>query len=252
MRTLVITLFFTILIGIKCLAQNSEINIVYQLFKNGDIIHFDVKILDDFSTYKVQETKENTPNDFVMKVTTPGSYIFEKIKKENKLYYSEPIMTKRFYVVDSLHPMKWKINKEIKSILGYPCQKAQTHFRGRDYIAYFTKKIPVNNGPYKFGGLPGLILEVYSTDGEIKFLTKSINFSKNTITHVPSYTKYYGKYISHQDFVSTYITTWKNIIAKLKSRAEEHVPGDEDYIKSHEIEIKYPALQLGRGMNLNE
>lgn len=251
MRIIVITLFFT-LWGIKSLGQNSEINVVYSLFKGGDIINFDVKIFDDFSTYKAQEANVNNLNDITLNVTTPGGYIFEKIKKENKLYYSESIMTKRFYVVDSLHPMKWKIGKEIKSILGYPCQKAQTHFRGRDYFAYFTKKIPVNNGPYKFGGLPGLILEVYSTDEEIKYLAKSINFSKNTINHIPSYTKYHSKYISHLDFVSIYITTWKSIIAKLKSRAEDHIPGDENYIKSNEIEIKYPALQLGRGINLND
>ena len=28
------------------------------------------------------------------------------------------------------------------TILGYPCHKATTHFRGRDYIAWYTEEIP--------------------------------------------------------------------------------------------------------------
>lgn len=46
------------------------------------------------------------------------------------------------------------------TILDYKCHKALTSFRGRDYVAWFTLDIPISNGPWKFGGLPGLILQV--------------------------------------------------------------------------------------------
>jgi GLPGLI family protein len=56
--------------------------------------------------------------------------------------------------------MKWEIKKDTATILSYSCQKAVTEFRGRTWEAWFTSEIPINNGPWKFGGLPGLIMKV--------------------------------------------------------------------------------------------
>jgi len=50
--------------------------------------------------------------------------------------------------------------------LGYLCHKATTRFRGRDYIAWYTEEIPFPYGPFKFGGLPGLIACIYDTQRE--------------------------------------------------------------------------------------
>ena len=52
--------------------------------------------------------------------------------------------------------------------MGYKCQEAVGKFRGRNYKAYFLKDIPISNGPFKFDGLPGLILKVVSDDGCVK------------------------------------------------------------------------------------
>ena len=65
-----------------------------------------------------------------------------------------------FTLVEKKPVMNWKITKESQKILGYACYKATTKFRGRDYIAWFTPDIPYNFGPWKLGGLPGLILKV--------------------------------------------------------------------------------------------
>ena len=59
--------------------------------------------------------------------------------------------------------MKWTLSKETMEICGHKCQKATCHFRGRDFIAWFAPDIPIRKGPWKFGGLPGLILKVYDT-----------------------------------------------------------------------------------------
>ncbi len=53
----------------------------------------------------------------------------------------------------------WKIDNEHCKVLSYSCQKATGYFRGRTYEVWFTTDIPVNNGPWKLGGLPGLILK---------------------------------------------------------------------------------------------
>jgi GLPGLI family protein len=57
----------------------------------------------------------------------------------------------------------WNLCDDTLTIAGYLCQKAKCRFRGRDYIAWFTIDIPIDNGPWKFGGLPGLILKIYDT-----------------------------------------------------------------------------------------
>jgi GLPGLI family protein len=65
-----------------------------------------------------------------------------------------------FVYEEDLPALDWKISGERQEILSYDCQKAITSFRGRDYVAWFAPDIPVPNGPWKFGGLPGLILNL--------------------------------------------------------------------------------------------
>lgn len=64
---------------------------------------------------------------------------------------------------ENIPKQNWKIWNDTLIVSGYLCKKATCHFRGRDFIAWFTMDIPINNGPWKFGGLPGLILKVYDS-----------------------------------------------------------------------------------------
>ena len=65
---------------------------------------------------------------------------------------------------DSLHPIEWQITNEERVIDSLNCIAATCLFRGRNYKAWFAPEIPLNQGPWKFGGLPGLI--VLLTDSE--------------------------------------------------------------------------------------
>ena len=67
---------------------------------------------------------------------------------------------------DLISDLKWELcnSEHTEPILGYNCIKATTVFRGRTYIAWFTPDIPVHIGPWKFVGLPGLILRVETED----------------------------------------------------------------------------------------
>lgn len=76
----------------------------------------------------------------------------------------------------------WKITDETKEIAGYECQKATCTFRGRNYIAWFTREIPVNEGPWKFNGLPGLIVKVYDIQEHYKFELYAVRKVKKEIT----------------------------------------------------------------------
>ena len=52
---------------------------------------------------------------------------------------------------------------------GYSAQKAVAEFGGRVWTAWFTKEIPLSDGPYKFSGLPGLIVKLEDDKGDYKF-----------------------------------------------------------------------------------
>ncbi|WP_144283213.1 GLPGLI family protein [Chryseobacterium echinoideorum] len=55
---------------------------------------------------------------------------------------------------------KWKILNEKQKIGEYNTQKATTEFGGRKWTAWFSSDIPFQDGPYKFSGLPGLIVKI--------------------------------------------------------------------------------------------
>lgn len=74
-----------------------------------------------------------------------------------------------FIYVEDMPEMKWEIKNDTSTILSYLCQKAIASFSGRTYEAWFTADIPINNGPWKFGGLPGLILKINDTKHEVIF-----------------------------------------------------------------------------------
>lgn len=65
---------------------------------------------------------------------------------------------------ESLPLFIWDIGTETATVCGYECIKATCHWRGRDYIAWFTTDIPVGAGPWKFGGLPGVIMKISDKD----------------------------------------------------------------------------------------
>jgi len=65
---------------------------------------------------------------------------------------------------ESISIQSWKILEDTLTVAGYLCQKATCRFRGINYTAWFAMDIPIQNGPWKFGGLPGLILKAYDSD----------------------------------------------------------------------------------------
>ncbi|MXV14066.1 GLPGLI family protein [Hufsiella ginkgonis] len=64
-----------------------------------------------------------------------------------------------FLVTDTVRPVKWKVTDETRTILGYPCRRANGLIMDSVYVvAFFTGDIPVSGGPESFTGLPGMIL----------------------------------------------------------------------------------------------
>ncbi|MDH6307602.1 GLPGLI family protein [Dysgonomonas sp. PFB1-18] len=64
---------------------------------------------------------------------------------------------------------QWNITTDTLTVLGYLCQKATTSFHGRNYEVWFSPDIPVSDGPWKFYGLPGLILKAEDSEKLFSF-----------------------------------------------------------------------------------
>lgn len=68
-----------------------------------------------------------------------------------------------YYSFKTTDKINWKISGETRQVHTYTLQKATATFGGRNWIAWFSKEIPFNEGPFKFSGLPGLVFEIYDT-----------------------------------------------------------------------------------------
>jgi GLPGLI family protein len=124
-----------------------------------------------FSNY----TKYLSPE--IMKGLPMGMYPNVTVYKDSKRVHAFHSMSGGRYTYEESKPLfKWKMSAEKMQIAGYSCQKATTHFAGRDYVAWFTFEIPYRGGPYKFSGLPGFIVQI--ADTESNFLFKLTSFKQ--------------------------------------------------------------------------
>lgn len=96
------------------------------------------------------------------------NYSVEKDKVNQKIFFKDRL-GRDIYSYEEDRPLNWKILSETTKIGEYKVQKAETDFGGRKWIAWFTTDLPYQDGPYKFGGLPGLIVKVEDGEGDYSF-----------------------------------------------------------------------------------
>lgn len=114
--------------------------------------------------------------EFITDIKTQMSKYPQDVKL--KFYQSDILSTsitvkgtqKNFIVIDTLQQLgKWEITKEMSTIMGYKCQKANIEYNGERYSAWFAPDLPYNAGPEIFRGLPGLILKVSNENGYVGY-----------------------------------------------------------------------------------
>jgi len=135
-----------------------------------------------FASFKPEEKGNNKKEekDFSKSGTkkhiepTFFEYFITKNISEQKVYYYDRVGIKQIYYQEE-RPLKWEISNISEKQNGYQAQKATVNFGGRIWTAWFTKDINISDGPYKFSGLPGLIVKLEDDKGDYKFdLVKKI------------------------------------------------------------------------------
>lgn len=107
------------------------------------------------------------------------SYIYKNIP-EGKVTERDYFDLERWQYTEDWEKPEWKISDETKEIIGYQCFKAIADYRGRKWTAWFAPEIPVQEGPWKLCGLPGLILEAYDSSEEYHFVADSLTQNPNS------------------------------------------------------------------------
>lgn len=227
---LVVTLFYSNLM----FSQN--ILIEYAVGKDGES-KGELIINDSISYWKIKSYDSSTSMD---------ELFFVKRYFENTIYLNTKVLNqKTFYVKDTLNCMKWTITDDTASILNQKCFVAKTNFRGRNYTAFYSNEITVPDGPWKFGGLPGLILAVKSDDNYVQWTAEKINTNyPNKV--IPVKLDNY-KFINWGDYVKAFKTTIDNW-GKLARSSGALTDGSYAKVKIDAVEIIYPELQTGEGV----
>ena len=116
-----------------------------------------------------------------------GSYNYTDLTNRTISSRTVWLNKQKLRIKEGIPSLNWKISDEQKKIGNFNCQKATTNFRGRRYIAWFTSEIPTNIGPWKLHGLPGLILNVVDSEGDISLYAKQITkVPNNSFPKLPS------------------------------------------------------------------
>tara|TARA_R110002049_G_scaffold284235_2_gene464795 strand:- start:309 stop:1169 length:861 start_codon:yes stop_codon:yes gene_type:complete len=161
---------------------------------------------DKSSSLYQQEEELDKPqvggSGFSMSFGGGGTDMFYKNIQSQSYVDQKETMGKKFLVKDSISKIEWKLESENKYIGEYLCFKAtytkqvpkmksisfssnsnadedeenkeekEPEMEDRIISAWYTPQIPVSNGPGKYQGLPGLILEVH--DGKLTIICSRI------------------------------------------------------------------------------
>ncbi|GAA4155045.1 hypothetical protein GCM10022217_12790 [Chryseobacterium ginsenosidimutans] len=194
-----ILLFIILFFSLKTFAQTYRF--IYELEYKADSTSNSLKkenmVLDitdkkvrfyDYNFVKYDSINKNTGSNIQTSSLTKQMITRDLNSYNNKQYFT---FNFDYFVLKSDEPINWKILQETKTVSGLVVQKATASFGGRNWTAWFTTSIPFNEGPYKFRGLPGLIVNIQDTKGNYIYnLLKSQVIKENYDTSFFLETRY--------------------------------------------------------------
>ena len=169
-------------------------------------------------------------------------YVFKSHNDRLTTVYDTYGLGEQAYYTEPFEEIEWAISDSVKSILGYDCIKAETDYHGRHWNVWFSPDIPLQDGPWKLCGLPGLILEASDTSGQHSFIAKGLESSNQEIYPIYQPKKY--------DKMKR--------IDMLKAYAEYRRGGDSysramilDTPDGSKVDMKAPSLQKANTQNID-
>ncbi len=89
-------------------------------------------------------------------------HFYKNYPKEGQTAFLDNILGNYYQCTEKVETPDWQLIPDSTTILiGNKCQLAKARFKGRTWYAWYTEDIPMQEGPWKLFGLPGLILKAY-------------------------------------------------------------------------------------------
>ncbi len=200
MKKLLINLF--LIFGILTIAQNKRFIYEYKFISdstNLEDVKTEMMFLDTtkdgskYYSYTVFNSDSIMKVDLEKQLAATGSINVKSDMRKGDVRYS---VTKTYpdykinlhrrlgmdaYNISDDRKINWKISSDKEKIGEWNAQKAEADFAGRKWIAWFSTEIPIQDGPYKFRGLPGLIIKIEDKTGSHKLELKGIKNIKKEL-----------------------------------------------------------------------
>ena len=138
-------------------ANVSEFVHLYKFINDTAIRRFTT---DDQVISYLSNSQANIPN---------ALYRIYKNYPKGKLTFTDHIPSDTYRYEEPLDIFNWQLTGDTATVCGYKSQKATCNFGGRSWVAWFAPELPYSDGPYKFNGLPGLILKIADTRNHYVF-----------------------------------------------------------------------------------
>lgn len=132
----------------------------------------------------------------VLKQTRPGRYPYQGIQNLDVIAKKYPSYEYNFYsslgssnyLIVYKKDLDWKLENESKKLNGYIVKKATAKLYNRKWVAWYAPDLPIQDGPYVFHGLPGLIIKI---EDELKSQIFELTGIKNLKPYHRDYIPYY-------------------------------------------------------------
>ncbi len=209
--------------------QDKEFYIMDSLFveKNDNI---NVAELDE-------ETNIITINQKVVKIDASKYYLR---LDSNVVYFTQKHKGERRIIKDIMPNLEWElVSGESKTINNFVCNKATLNYRGSNLVAYYTNEIPISFGPWKFKGLPGLILEVYNTsEGPTPYhwIANRVLYPYNESINLDYIENKEKEVVNLKDYIFQFDKKMREQMQAISSRAPKGVIAGKSNIKRTGVE----------------
>ncbi|WP_298949994.1 GLPGLI family protein [uncultured Nonlabens sp.] len=250
MKTTILILFFSF-IGLISKGQNdNQLFVTYHFlnFKNNKDQKINLLISPDDSFSEFIEHKAIGKTDGYNEEENSYSFRIESNDSIGKQYYNngKQIVFRDFVYNDgSLIPvvvteqtpkLNWILTNEQKKIGSFNCKKAKLDFRGRFYEVWYSLDIPTMFGPWKFQGLPGLIIQASTLDLSISFTLSELKYLDE---FEPLSVPKIGKKITFDQYVKYKENAVKNYIDRIKAKLPRGARVKTNSIKDNNLEINF-------------
>ena len=109
---------------------------------------------------------------------------YKNYPKEGQTAFLDNVLGNYYQCTEKVEIPDWQLVPDsTTTIIGNRCQLAKARFKGRTWYAWYTEDIPMQEGPWKLFGLPGLVLKAYDQGKQYIFEAEGMT-NKNGSTDI--------------------------------------------------------------------